>query len=357
MEDNSRTSSVEADIEGEGIVWGIGLYTIGDKVSLKAEAKEGYEFSEWEDGSKDNPRIITVSEVNKYIAKFDKKEPTIKVTASENGTIIKDLVYHDTTYTAVGNKGYVFSEWSDGNRDNPRRITVESKDVTIEAKFTKAVIETVDLGTGTLWATCNVGAANPWDYGYFYAWGETEVKRVYTWGNYKYGSSNLQSMNLTKYCTNSWYGTVDDKNELESGDDAATVELGEEYSMPTSDDWEKLLEECYWRWVDNYKSSGKMGYIVYKAKSDGDKGYFSWMEGTPQSSYSLKDTHIFLPAASVYSGSYENNPYYGYYWSATLDQWDPKSAARFEFSDREFSWASMERCMGCSVRPVKRQKN
>ena len=75
--------------------------------------------------------------------------------------------------------------------------------------------EYVDLGlpSGLLWATCNVGADSPDDYGDYFAWGETETKSDYDWDTYKWcnGSENT----LTKYCTKSSYGTVDNKTVLE----------------------------------------------------------------------------------------------------------------------------------------------
>ena len=66
--------------------------------------------------------------------------------------------------------------------------------------------EYVDLGlpSGTLWATCNVGADTPEGYGDYFAWGETEPKEVYSWETYKWCNGDEYSM--TKYCTNSQYG-------------------------------------------------------------------------------------------------------------------------------------------------------
>ncbi len=71
--------------------------------------------------------------------------------------------------------------------------------------------EYVDLGlpSGTKWATCNVGASSPEDYGDYYAWGETETKSSYNWSMYKWCKGS--STTMTKYCTNSYYGTVDNK--------------------------------------------------------------------------------------------------------------------------------------------------
>ena len=93
--------------------------------------------------------------------------------------------------------------------------------------------EWVDLGlpSGTLWATCNVGANSPEEYGDYFAWGETQTKNVYNWGVYRLcgGSQNT----MKKYCTNSSYGMVDNLTALESEDDAATVNWGSEWQTPT----------------------------------------------------------------------------------------------------------------------------
>ncbi|MBO4370001.1 MAG: hypothetical protein J5808_01395, partial [Paludibacteraceae bacterium] len=82
----------------------------------------------------------------------------------------------------------------------------------------------VDLGlpSGTLWATCNVGANTPEEYGDYFAWGETTLKSNYEWSTYKYGTYNQ----LTKYCYKSDYGKngfTDTKTTLDAEDDAATA--------------------------------------------------------------------------------------------------------------------------------------
>ena len=82
----------------------------------------------------------------------------------------------------------------------------------------------VDLGLSVKWATCNVGASKPEDYGDYFAWGETTTKSTYNWSTYKYckGAYN----NLTKYNTSSGYGSVDNKTTLELSDDAARANWG-----------------------------------------------------------------------------------------------------------------------------------
>ena len=216
--------------------------------------------------------------------------------------------------------------------------------------------EWVDLGltSGNLWATCNVGATNPWDYGNYYAWGETETKNNYSWGTYKYCNGSYNS--LTKYNDKTNYGTVDNKTTLESADDVAAAVFGADYSMPTTADWDELSNQCYWVWTTNYNGQNVSGYIVYRAKSEGDKGVKVYADGTALASYSLSDAHIFLPAAGFRNDSDLNLAgSYGYYWSSSLDESSPRSARYCAFgSDYVGPTYIGDRYCGFSVRPVRR---
>ena len=104
----------------------------------------------------------------------------------------------------------------------------------------------VNLGlpSGTLWATCNVGASKPEEYGSYFAWGETQPKNEYSWKNYKF----ISGSKLTKYCVEhvyDWSGVVDDKIELEPADDAATANWGNNWQMPSTFQFQELLTYCY----------------------------------------------------------------------------------------------------------------
>ena len=105
----------------------------------------------------------------------------------------------------------------------------------------------VDLGlpSGTLWATCNVGAETPEGYGDYFAWGETEPKTTYDWSTYKYCAGDYDL--LTKYCSDSTYGYngfTDNLYVLQPSDDAATVIWGEGWRMPSASEGEELLSQC-----------------------------------------------------------------------------------------------------------------
>ena len=179
----------------------------------------------------------------------------------------------------------------------------------------------VDLGltSGTKWATANVGASKPQDYGNYYAWGETTTKETYNWSTYKYGSNYNQ---LTKYCNSSSYGKdgfTDTKTTLDLSDDAAYVNWGGKWRMPTKAQQDELRNQCYWVWTESYNNSNVKGYIVYKAKTSSDKGEYVYKGETPSSSYKLSDAHIFLPAAGDrYGGDLNYAGSGGFYWSSSL---------------------------------------
>lgn len=134
----------------------------------------------------------------------------------------------------------------------------------------------IDLGIGVKWACCNVGANAPWEYGDYFAWGETSPKEVYNWSTYKYGSS---SFDLTKYCTYSWEGTVDNKMVLEASDDAATVNSGASYRMPTLVEFQTILSNCSSQWttyhgVNGRKFTGPNGNSIFLPAAGGAEGIY-----------------------------------------------------------------------------------
>lgn len=291
----------------------------------------------------------------------EKDDPTysVQVTAAQGGTIEgQSGEYKEgetVVFKAIPADGYCFSQWSDGNIDNPRTIKVGKDDIYLTAEFAEPTIATVDLGlpSGNLWATCNVGAINPWNYGDYYAWGETLTKDKYNWKTYIYCVYGYP-LKFTKYNDNVRYGTVDSKTTLESADDVATAAFGAEYSMPTLADWEELAEKCCWVWTSDYNNHGVGGYMVFLPKTDTDKGA-KFYEGDTPSAYSLSDAHIFLPAAGLRYSASLNGAGCGYYWSSSLYESDPYGA-RFCGFDGVSVGPSGDcgRYFGFSVRPVRR---
>lgn len=217
--------------------------------------------------------------------------------------------------------------------------------------------EWVDLGlpTGTKWATCNIGATKPEEIGDHFAWGEVKPKEGYSFLNYKYNSH--ETFKLTKYNTvrsEGENGFVDGKTTLNLEDDAAYVNWGGKWMMPTMVQQMELRNECYWEWTEDYNGSGVAGFIVYKAKAEADKGVI-YKDETPSSSYSLGDAHIFLPAAGEcsFNGDLDYAGSDGYYWSSSLNAGRPQNAWIVIFkSDDASNYKGGFRDHGYSVRAV-----
>lgn len=188
--------------------------------------------------------------------------------------------------------------------------------------------EYVDLGLSVYWATCNIGANKSEDSGYYFAWGETEAKASYKWSTYKYckGDEN----NMIKYCTSSKYGTVDNKTTLELSDDAANVNWGGNWRMPSKEDIEELYNGCTWTWTNK---NGVYGYNI-QSKKNGNS--------------------IFLPAAVERDDTIVDfGEIYGSYWVNSLDVNYSQHAHGLSFYSKEieckFSWY---RYCGLPIRPV-----
>ena len=187
--------------------------------------------------------------------------------------------------------------------------------------------EYIDLGLSVKWATCNVGASSPEEYGDYYAWGETTTKTEYNWSTYKYCYTYYN--NLTKYNTYSSYGTVDNKTTLELGDDAARAKLGGAWRLPTEAELLELREQCTWTWTTQ---NGVNGYKV-TSKSNGN--------------------NIFLPAAGYRMDSkLKVVGSDGCYWANSISSNLPYCAWRLDFNASEVKWNGDNRCYGQSVRPV-----
>ena len=212
----------------------------------------------------------------------------------------------------------------------------------------------IDLGlpSGNLWATCNVGANKPQDTGDYYAWGETSPKENYDISTYVFVNEEDKSeSSINKYQTEDgyksgiWYKDVvfigDNKNTLEAIDDAATSNWGGNWKMPTKEQIQELLDECYWVYTPDYNHTDAKGYIVYKAKNDNDRG----VKTTPKSSssdYSLSDTHIFLPALNSS----------GCYWSSSLSEENSSDSYSLYFYGSTLEIQARFRSGLLSVRPV-----
>lgn len=182
--------------------------------------------------------------------------------------------------------------------------------------------EYVDLGlpSGTLWATCNVGANSPEEYGDYFAWGETTTKSSYFESNsttYGLSTSTLHSR-----------GIIGEDGNLTASYDAATANWGGSWRMPTRDEIKELVNNCTWKWTTY---NGVNGRLV-----TGPNG-----------------NSIFLPAAGYRNGSYL---YYagsdGFYWSATPSS-NGYNAYYLRFNSGDYDWNDdYDRYYGHAVRPV-----
>ena len=155
----------------------------------------------------------------------------------------------------------------------------------------------VDLGLSVKWASMNVGADVPTDAGCYFAWGVTDDRSDLDWTTYRHHSGSI--FNLTKYNTSSRYGTVDGKTVLERIDDAAYTWWGNDWRMPTVDEFRELYNNCDWAWTTQ---DGMNGYLV-KSK--------------------VNENSIFLPAAGYYGRNYDRTEVIymgekGAYWSSNL---------------------------------------
>ena len=115
----------------------------------------------------------------------------------------------------------------------------------------------VDMGLSVAWASCDIDALTPEEIGGLYAWGETETKPEYNWGNYKWG--NPYNQTVKKYNDNNSVGKVDNLLQLLPEDDVAHLKLGNRWRMPTKGEAQELIKNCTWVWMEY---NGVMGNTV-----------------------------------------------------------------------------------------------
>lgn len=154
-----------------------------------------------------------------------------------------------------------------------------------------------DLGlpSGTLWATCNVGASKPSDFGLYFQWGDTEgyaneqvgKDKQFTWDDYKW-SINESDSNFSDYAT--------PMAMLNLEDDAAHVHMGEDWHIPSPTQYQELIDNTIKEWATFDDVNG----ILFTSNKDDSK-------------------FIFIPAAGNAFGSSINfSGNYGNVWSSML---------------------------------------
>lgn len=195
----------------------------------------------------------------------------------------------------------------------PQKRTVVKKPVSKQQAH-----QAIDLGlpSGTKWASCNVGANKPEEYGDYYAWGETTTKKEYTDDNYLY-YKNGKYLNIGADISGTQY-------------DVARAKWGGKWRIPTKDEVEELVDNCKYEWTT---LNGVKG------------GKFTGPNGNS----------IFLPAAGFrrYGGLYSAGER-GLYWSSTQDPDYSYYAYALYFRSGRAGWYDYDRRLGQSVRPVVR---
>lgn len=187
--------------------------------------------------------------------------------------------------------------------------------------------EWVDLGlpSGTKWATCNVGADAPEEWGDYFAWGETTTKRWYgttTSLTYNKSSSTLKSE-----------GIINDKGELEKSHDAASINWGNPWRMPSENEFREIYDNCEWEWTE---INGHKGHLI-----NGSNG-----------------NSIFLPIADIryLEGSFDSKRELCLYWSVSFsdDESNDRYAIGFDTNKPYYDKGIhlMGRDLGGTIRPV-----
>ncbi len=187
------------------------------------------------------------------------------------------------------------------------------------------------LPSGLLWAETNLGASSATDPGYQYAWGETQVKKDYSQGTYRYGTDFEK---MTKY------NVTDKKTTLSASDDVATSLWGKACRMPTFQELEELEDSanCVWTWVERTTAQGDTirGYEVKSVRNANS---------------------IFLPASGAHNGkNYYSEGMDGLYWTSTLAPRADGEAYCLYFNIGHYSYYMNDRSIGASVRAVAKAK-
>ena len=245
--------------------------------------------------------------------------PTIKDKISLTGYLL-NLPYGNTYY-----RSYAKVQGS----SEPKYGPVKCVDKSV------VVADMVDLGLSVKWATFNLGATVPEEYGDYYAWGETEMKGSYSWSNYKYYLRGTDAYNnvYSKYVVDSRNGTVDNKTELDEDDDVAHLLWGSNWRIPTRAEMNELEWYCSFTYT---VLNGIKGYLITSRK----EGY----EGRS----------IFIPGSSDMNIDANPNYYYGFnntnlcYCSSSISRSRPGYIYTFYHNNNDV----LLRSEGHLIRPV-----
>ena len=183
----------------------------------------------------------------------------------------------------------------------------------------------VELGLSVKWADCNLGAKSPEDSGYYYAWGENNIKDDYSWSTYTFGPKTGP---FKKYNSIDSFGPVDNKMVLDESDDVAHIKFGGKWRMPTDTEWTELLTKCAWTWTTQ---NGVNGNLVTAPNGNS----------------------IFLPALGYWDERrFLGKDYEGCYWSSSLYKYGPDRAHCLKVNQVRAYSVIEYRKLGYSIRPV-----
>lgn len=259
---------------------------------------------------------VAYSENRNYVSNSDSLDyaKCLRLNSSTKNDSIKfinlssNTIYYVVSYSKVGSECFIS----------------EVKEFT--TKEVVASSDAVDLGLSVRWASCNLGATKPEEFGDYYAWGETSTKSDYTPSTCIYNNisfSTLQSQ-----------GVIDANGNLTSAYDVARKNLGGTWRIPTSSELSELCNDCDWK---KYTLNEVVGYLVIGPN----------------------DNFIFLPVAGV---RYSNTPVrdignYGFYWGSTTTFIDYEYSSALSLTLKDVEIYSMDnhhiRFFGHSIRPVK----
>ena len=262
---------------------------IGSDVTVVATPNEYCEFKGWFVGNSDTPistdatYTFTVSEDVALVAKFAKPIINVSVITAGNGSVTirnngsesAELVAGTSVaVVATPDENYEFIGWFVGNSETPVS-TAEiymftlSEDIILVAKFAEPSVDIdpveidlnpsgsiggydyVDLGLSVMWATYNVGASSLEEFGEYYAWGETTPYNNFTNINYFWS-----------------HDPCSPDRAIASIYDAATVNWGDQWRMPTYEEQQELSNGCKWIWVENVNNSNVSGYVGVSLKNN-----------------------------------------------------------------------------------------
>ena len=270
-------------------------YKYSDKVALTANSFSGYEAGQSDAQSNEItiPAGETGTIVSWYVPRFDVTDETpdatinnarLKAVVNGSATTSTDVLKAYKSF-ARGNAYYMQATWDGTALYFSNEYCPDTNHPHI-----------IDLGlsSGTKWACCNVGANSPEGSGNYFAWGETIAKSYFGASNYKWYSGG-DNHNIIKYNLFSNYGTVDNRTELEPEDDAAYVNWGSQWHMPSRNQCIELLDDCTSEWI---KVNGKYGY-VFKSNTNGKA--------------------IFIPAAGYYTTKHQGLESAAICWANTYN--------------------------------------